>query len=197
MILATTLFYAIGMKYWNDSSPWRLVYLFVPGADGLRGVARYVMFLALPMAIAFAVVIHQGMQRISVQQNARARRSLTAAMFAVIAFGMFEQLGRAPSISKTTELARLNRLAAKLPDDCASFYVAADPGRRPIKYEYQIDAMLISIMRHVPTLNGYSGHVPPGWSLREVEASDYEERVAGWIATHNLMGPICRLEIGD
>lgn len=197
LVLATTLFYAIGMKYWHDSSPWRLVYLFVPGADGLRGVARYVMFLALPMAIAFAVAIHRGTQRISTRQNPRVRWSMTVAMFAVIAFGVFEQFGRAQSISKTVELARLNRLASKLPDDCASFYVAADPARRPIKYEYQIDAMLISVMRHIPTLNGYSGHLPLGWSLREVESPDYEERVANWIATHKVTGLVCRLEIGD
>lgn len=52
-ILATSLFYIIGMKYWNDSSPWRFVYLFFPGAKGFRAVARYVTVLSLPMTIAF------------------------------------------------------------------------------------------------------------------------------------------------
>jgi hypothetical protein len=197
MILATTLFYLVGMKYWGGGSPWRLFYLLVPGAGSLRGVARYVMVLALPMAIAFAVVVHRSMQRISAQDSVLARRALAAALLAVLTFGLVEQFGRAPSISRTAELARLGRLSASLPEGCASFYVAAAPGRRPIKREYQIDAMLVSITRGVPTLNGYSGHVPPGWSLREVEAPDYEERVATWIAAHELAGRICRLEIGD
>jgi hypothetical protein len=197
MVLATTLFYVIGMKYWRDVSAWRLVYSLVPGANGLRGVARYVMLLALPMAIAFAVVVHRTMRRISAHEDARLRQSLAWAMLVIIGFGLGEQFGRAPSISRTVELARLNRLAATLPEGCTAFYVAAAPERGKVKREYQIDAMLISVVRGVPTLNGYSGHVPPGWSLREVEAADYEERVAKWIATHELAGRICRLEIGD
>ncbi|MDP9179502.1 MAG: hypothetical protein M3O61_17645, partial [Gemmatimonadota bacterium] len=80
---------------------------------------------------------------------------------------------------------------------CAVFYAAAAPVRAPVKHEDQIDAMLISVMRRVPTLNGYGGHVPPGWSLREVEAPDYEQRIAQWIARYRVAGPVCRLEIGD
>lgn len=91
----------------------------------------------------------------------------------------------------------IERLAATLPSDCTSFYVVASPHRRPIKYEYQIDAMLVSVMRGVPTLNGYSGYVPPGWSLREVEAPEYEQRVERWIAEHGVAGQVCRLEVGD
>ena len=197
LILATTLFYAIGMRYWGGSSPWRLVYRFVPGADGFRAVARYVLVLALPMSIAFAVVVHRGMQTISAQPTALARRGLIAATLAVVAFGVLEQFGRAPSFSRRAELERVQRLAAALPQHCAAFYAAASPVRRPIKYEYQIDAMLVSTMRRVPTLNGYSGHVPPGWDLQEVEAPDYEERVARWIARYHVAGPVCRLEIGD
>jgi hypothetical protein len=37
-ILATRLFYIVGMKYWNDSSPWRFVYSVFPGAKGFRTV---------------------------------------------------------------------------------------------------------------------------------------------------------------
>jgi hypothetical protein len=196
-ILATSLFYIIGMKYWNDSSPWRFVYLFFPGAKGFRAVARYVTVLALPMAIAFTFVAHHGMQKISIQKNALIRMCLTVGMFAVIAFGLFEQLGRAPAFSKSAEIAWLNKLVARLPENCSSFYVVAGPVRRQVKYEYQIDAMLVSVMRQVPTLNGYSGHVPPGWSLRDVEAPGYEENVKQWVNRHKIEGRICRLEIGE
>jgi len=196
-ILAAGLFYVIGMKYWNDGSPWRLVYLYFPGASGLRTVARYVTFLSLPMAIAFAFVVHRGMQRIALQKNPRMGMCMAAAMFAVITFGLLEQFGRTAAFSKSAEIAWLDKLAARLPESCSSFYVVAGPVRRPMKYEYQIDAMLVSVMRGVPTLNGYSGYVPRGWSLREVEAPDYEEKVKKWIDLHKLGGHICRLEIGE
>lgn len=196
-IIATSLFYIIGMKYWNDSSPWRFVYLYFPGAKGFRTVARYVTVLTLPMAIAFAFAVHGGMQKLSIQRNALIRMCLTVGMFAVIAFGLFEQLGGVPAFSKSAEIAWLNKLAARLPENCSSFYAVAGPVRRQAKYEYQIDAMLVSIMRRVPTLNGYSGHVPPGWSLREVEAPDYEDNVKQWINRHKIEGRICQLEIGE
>jgi hypothetical protein len=196
-ILATNLFYLIGMKYWNDISPWYYVYQFFPGANGFRSVARYVTVLALPMGVAFAFVVHLALEKISAQKKILLRWCLTCAVFMLASFGLAEQFGRAAAFSKSAATARLDKLAAKLPDNCSSFYVVAAPVRRPGKYEYQIDAMLVSIMRGVPTLNGYSGHVPPGWSLREVEAPDYEENVKRWIDLHDLDGHICQLEIGE
>lgn len=196
LTLATAVFYAIAMKYWGGSSPWWLVYRFVPGADGLRAIARHVLVLALPMSIAFAVLVHRALRTISAHTTGFGR-GLTAALLAVVAFGVVEQFGRAPSFSARDEGARLEMLAASLPAQCAVFYAAAAPVRTPVKYEEQIDAMLVSAIRGVPTVNGYGGHVPPGWSLREVEAPDYEQRVARWIARHRVAGPVCRLEIGD
>ena len=197
LILATALFYAIAMKYWGGSSPWWLVYRFVPGADGLRAIARHVLVLALPMSIAFAVVLHRALQTISAHPTALARRGLTAALLAAVAFGIVEQFGRSPFFSARYERSRLEMLARSLPADCRVFYAAAAPVRARVKHEDQIDAMLVSVIRGVPTVNGYGGHVPPGWSLREVEAPDYEQRVAQWIARYHVAGPVCRLEIGD
>jgi hypothetical protein len=196
-VLATSLFYIIGMKYWNDSSPWHLVYLFFPGAKGFRTVTRYVMVLSLPMAIAFTFIVQYGMQKISSQRKTPVRVFLTVAMFVIVSFGLFEQFGHTASFSKSAEVAWLNKLATRLPENCSSFYVIAGPVRRQVKYEYQIDAMLVSIIRQVPTLNGYSGHAPAGWSLREVEAPSYEENVKQWINSHKIKGHICRLEIGE
>ena len=196
-ILATNLFYLIGMKYGNDVSPWYYVYQFIPGANGFRTVARYVTVLTLPMAIAFTFVMDVGLRKIAAQEKLLFRRCLMCSVFVLVSFGLVEQFGRAAAFSKSAEMERLDKLAAKLPDNCSSFYVVAAPVHRPVKYEYQIDAMLVSIMRGVPTLNGYSGHVPPGWSLREVEAPDYYANVRKWISLHNLGGHICELEIGE
>ncbi len=196
-VLATTLVYIIGMKYWNGGSPWRFVYLYFPGADGFRTVTRYVTVLSLPMAIAFAFMVQHGMQKISAQKKVPVRAFLTAGMIAAVSFGLFEQFGHSAAFSKSAETAWLNNLASRLPENCSSFYVTAGRIRKDVKYEYQIDAMLVSVMRQVPTLNGYSGHVPPGWALREVEALGYEESVREWIDRHNIKGRICRLEIGE
>lgn len=197
LVLATALFYVIAMKYLGGSSPWRIIYQFVPGADGLRAIARHVMVLVLPMSIVFAVFLHRGLQTISARPAPRARQALTLALLAVVTFGVVEQFGNPPSFSTTAELKRLETLAASLPQNCAVFYAAAAPVRKPVKHEEQIDAMLVSVIRRLPTVNGYTGHLPPGWSLRDVEAPDYEQKVAEWIARHRVTGPVCRLEIAD
>ena len=203
MILATNLLYIIGLQY-RGHSLWNYVYLSFPGARGIRAVARYVIVLALPMAIAFAFAVQYGMQGVTRRKNGVARVCLAAAMLILITFGLFEQLnsGDGQYYSISAENARLEKLAAKLPENCSAFYVAAaalgnnnqeDFGDQ----NYMHDAMLVSIRRHVPTLNGRSGKIPPGWSLRNVRAPEYEQNVSHWIEQHKLEGNVCRLEIDD
>ena len=63
--------------------------------------------------------------------------------------------------------------------------------------QWMHDAMLVSAIRGVPTLNGRSGKSPPGWQLRKVTAPDYEQKVHDWIAWHNVAGKICSLAVED
>lgn len=200
LILATTLFYILGMRYWNDQSPWVLVYSFFPGARGIRAVSRYVILLALPMSVAFAFVIHYAMGKISARQNRALRISLAATLFVIVAFGLAEQFARKKDFNGfpiRAENAYLKKLAAALPENCTSFYVAVGPRGNRNQFEYQIDAILVSILRDVPTLNGYSGQLPPNWLLWEVKAPDYEANVKKWIDEKYLGGQVCRLVIDE
>ncbi len=194
-ILATNAFLLVGLKYWSDASPWYYVYQYFPGGQSLRAVARYMIFLALPMAIAFACVLHYVMQKIAAHKNKQRRTALTVLIIALIAFGAFEQAGDYRSFSMRGERYYLEQIAAKLPNDCSAFYVAAGTRAFHNSHEYQIDASLVSVIRHVPTLNGYSGKFPPAWSLFDVKALDYEGNVKQWIQLHNVRGKVCRLEL--
>jgi hypothetical protein len=196
-ILSSAIFYARGMRYVNGATPWHAVYQFVPGANGLRAIARFVLVLVLPMSVAFAIMMDRALAFIAMKPSPAMRNGLTMVLLLIATFGMAEQLGRAPSFSSAAELSRLRKLAASLPDDCAVFYAAAAPVSLPVKHEYQIDAMLVSSMRHIPTVNGYGGKEPPGWHLQEVNAPDYNERVSRWITSHHVTGRVCRLEIAD
>lgn len=203
MVLATNFLVILGLQY-QGHSLWKYVYLFFPGARSIRAVARYVIMLALPVAIAFAFTVHYGMERISVQKNVLAQLCLTGVMLMLVTFGLVEQFnsrdGQYYSIS--AENARLEKLAAKLPEKCSSFYVAAGPinidGQKPFQNQnYMHDAMLVSILRGVPTLNGRSSKSPSGWALRNVRAPEYEENVRQWVKRHKIEGNVCRLEIDD
>lgn len=197
LILATTLVYLIGMRYWNDFSPWQFAYHF-PGATGIRAVARYAIVLALPMSIAFSF----GLDRLLNRLDSRTMRNAvySIAVIAVVTFGLVEQFAVGQNFngfSIKTENQYLRRLASKLPDNCTAFYAGVDTDQVRNDFEYQIDTILVALMRDVPTLNGYSGQVPPDWPLWEVRAPNYQQRVDDWVNLKRIPGKICRLDIKD
>ena len=199
MVLATDLFFVLGLQF-RGHTLWKLVYLVVPGGRAIRAIARYVIVLALPMAIAFSFMVQLGIEAITQRQKAFIRVALASVLFLVVTLGLFEQLnsGRGQYYSIRAENARIDRLAAKLPENCSAFYVVSASGATEGEFGEQDsmhDAMLISIKRHVPTLNGRSAKYPPGWSLRKINATEYEDLVQRWIQQYHISGNVCRLEI--
>ncbi|HEU4509587.1 MAG TPA: DUF4214 domain-containing protein, partial [Pyrinomonadaceae bacterium] len=199
MILATSLVYLLGMRYWNFS-PWQLVHSFVPGAQAIRAVSRYAVVLALPMAIGFAFLIHFIFERIA--QSVYPRRIVLSAFLVLISgFGLFEQFASKEGFdgfSISAENQYLNRLAQSLPDNCSSFYVAAKTTALHSQFEYHVDAALVSAIKHIPTLNGYSGQLPVNWHLWDVMGGPaYEANVKTWIADRQVKGEVCRVFVTE
>ena len=196
-ILAVNQLVVLALQY-HGHSLWHVIYKIVPGAQGIRAVSRFMIVAALPMSVAFAFAVE------CAQQWMGRHAGRHAALVALVAGGVFEQFssGEGEFYSIRAENARLQRLAAKLPDGCAAFYVTAHrPGDQPLdsfqNQQWMHDAMLVSILRGVPTLNGRSGKSPPDWALREVTAPDYKAKVQEWIARHKLAGKICSLELDE
>jgi hypothetical protein len=153
--------------------------------------------LALPMSIAFAFLIDFLIDRISRRRHSR---FLLVVLFVFTAFGIEEQFARkegSGGFSINAEKRYLNRLAQSLPDNCSSFYVGLDPPALHPQLEYQLDAMYVSVMKTVPTLNGYSGSLPANFGLYEVEDPQYENNVKQWIKDHGISGNVCRLFIDE
>ncbi|MDX6499405.1 MAG: hypothetical protein QOG23_2665 [Blastocatellia bacterium] len=200
LVFATTLFYLIGFNYWHDHSPWFFVYKYFPGAKAIRAVSRYVIFLSLPMAIAFAYVIERGLQWAATRKTRAKRRVLSVIILVIASFGIFEQFGvfkvGGTGFSKKTEEAYLKAMANKLSNDCAAFYITPGPNGKHNAFEYQYDAMLISSMTAIPTLNASSSQFPHDWLLYPVSDPEYENNVKRWIALNHLNGKVCRLEVG-
>ena len=200
LILATSLFYVFGFRYSGGHSPWYFIYNYFPGGGAIRGVSRYVIFLALPISIAFAYVLNRGLEYASREQTPFRRRALTALMLFLGAVSVFEQFG-VPRIGATGFSVRLEKrylrtLAAELSPDCEAFYLANGALARRSMPEYQYDAMLISAISGIPTLNASSSQFPSGWDLYALNSPEYEQKVKSWIAAEGLKGKICRLETG-
>jgi hypothetical protein len=67
--------------------------------------------------------------------------------------------------------ADVQRLAAQVGPGCQGFFYGPATGSEP-SWKYQIDAMWAALERGIPTVNGYSGNVPPGWALEPVFRAD-------------------------
>jgi hypothetical protein len=199
MILATTVFYLVGFKY-AGHSPWAFIYGFFPGAGAIRAVARYVIFLTLPMSIGFAYALNRGLAYASRLSSPQRRRVLQTALIVVAAFGVFEQFGvnkiSGTGFSTSVEDAYLIAMAAKVQHDCGAFYIAAGPHGNHSIAEYHYDAMLLSILSGVPTFNASSSQFPRDWNLYFIKNPDYEDNVRNWINSQHIATTVCRLEIG-
>jgi hypothetical protein len=191
MILATSIFILLGSKV-GGHSLWKYIYNYFPAAGAIRAVSRYVIFLALPMSIAFAYGLQKALQ------FAAGRRAFTVAVLLVAAFGVFEQFGvpkvNGTGFSVSVEEAYLKNMAARIPADCRAFYVAPGSNPRHSTAEYQYDAMMISAFSRVKTLNASSSQFPRDWSLYFVKNSDYEANVRNWINSQRIAGTVCRVE---
>jgi hypothetical protein len=194
MVLASWAFLVLGLKYGEAASPWRFVHAWVPGAGAVRAVARYVLLLTLPLSIGCAWLIDMGLRWAAQRRRPIVARGAYALIVVLASFGLSEQIGSSGGFSKRAELAYLEALAADLPADCEVFYLAPPRPGTPA-YEHQYDAMLVSAISGVPTINGLTSQLPRGWNLMATDPSVYEANARQWIARQHVIEKVCRLEI--
>jgi hypothetical protein len=191
MILATSIFIVVGVKV-GSHTLWQYIYNYFPGAGAIRAVSRYIIFLTLPMSIAFAYGLQQALKFAS-------RPGLRVAVLLVAAFGVFEQFGvprvNGTGFSTTVEERYLKTMAAQLPGDCTAFYVAPGPNPKHATAEYHYDAMMISSISRVKTLNASSSQFPRDWNFYFFKNPDYEDKVKEWIDSQKITGKVCRVEL--
>jgi hypothetical protein len=162
---------------------WPAVYRLVPGAGGIRGVSRAGLLLLLPAALGVA------------GWSQRRHRTWLTALAAALC--VLEQGYSEPTWPKLQFRAVAERVAAAVPPACGSFYIAmrARPNGDPSAWLHQMDAVSAQIGAGVPTINGYSGHVPMGYEEladNVIETAADERRLrqgfARWTAAWRLTG---------
>ena len=198
-ILTTSLFILLAFQYLRDFSPWWLVYKIIPGAGSIRAVSRCALVLALPMAIVLAHVCGVLLDKASGEKKPLKKILIGGLTLLAAGFIVWEQvsLPPVPAFSKSWELNRLEYLSQKLPANSKVFYATVNPGLPYTATDIQIDSMLLSAVRGIPTLNGYSGQSPANgsWWLFRVRSPKYEEYVRNWINLHQIKECVFRLDI--
>ena len=198
-ILTTSLFILLAFQYPGDWSPWWLFYKIIPGAGSIRAVSRCALILALPMGIVLAHVSGVLLEKAFAERKPLKKILIGGFTLFVAGFIVWEQVDLPPfeAFSKNLELNRLEYLSQKLPANSKVFYATVKPGLPYTATDIQIDTMLLSAVRGIPTLNGYSGQSPANgsWWLFRVRSPKYEEYVRNWINLHQIPEPVFRLEI--
>jgi hypothetical protein len=189
LALATLLTWLLTIRF-GEHSLWWLVFQGVPGARATRVVARYQIFLALPvtlLAVAFLADV--------------ARRMPRPALAAVLALLLAEQLNAyVPAfLDRPLEAARLAAVPPP-PPACRAFYVTAARTTQRFTeevdniYNHNTEAMLVAAVIGLPTINGISTFNPPGWPDGLTRTPEYEAAVRAWAARHALVG-LCGLDL--
>jgi hypothetical protein len=66
-----------------------------------------------------------------------------------------------------------------------------------IRFSVQEDAMRIAQAQHLPTINGDSGLIPPGWGLAEPYKGGYEGQATYWAVRRGIAEGLCRIDVGS
>ncbi len=141
----------------GGSNLWLWVYTFFPGANGLRAVSRIGMMFLFPGMIALAAFF----QKIPHWTQ-----------FSLALLLILEQGQNLTCYNKANHRMIIDHVVATIPDTCRSFYLIA-PHSSDTEDHLQQTAMIASLQKGIPTINGYSGQVPRNWHFyAHREASD-------------------------
>jgi hypothetical protein len=162
-------------------SCWRLVHSLVPGAAALRAITRIGLLLLLPASIGVALFVHH------------CKRSWVAV--AVVLLCILEQGRFMETYDKHAVRNRVAALQERIRSDDTAFYytpLLGEPTTVP-NWRWHLDAMQAGLESGVPTVNGYSGNLPPGWAdlyeirLRTEEDEERARSALGrWETEHRL-----------
>jgi hypothetical protein len=145
---------------------WLVGYRGFPAGASIRTLSRIGLMLLIPAMVAIAVFF----------QKNRGKGA-----FILIALVTLEQGQWLSYFDKSANREAIDSIQQSIPAHCKSFYLVAlpDPEHPHVQDLLQLDALLASEQSGIPTMNGYSGTYPPGWT--ELEAQPTHEAVSAWL----------------
>lgn len=162
---------------------WGWVVRLAPPLAAARAVAR--IGLLLPLAAAVILV--------AAADRARGRLA-RATLLLGLALAAAEQLGHLRLHNKAAQRRWVAEIVGRIEPEARAFVVTRKL-RRPEATRLHVDAMWAASLSGVPTVNGHSGNMPPGWeAVRGARVKDAAQRVAfqaalgGWLASQGAAG---------
>jgi hypothetical protein len=170
-------------------SLWWLVFKLVPGSSAIRVPTRLNLVLNVLLVLSACLIL----ERLRNRRNRFGRALFPGLAVLLVA----EQINATPAhaIDRAAEHAILDHIQ-RPPSGCLSFaFTAPAQAQRP-SFANQIDAMLVARAVNLPTINGYSGWAPLGWSLVTFD-NDYFEHALKWASAKHIGQGLCGLDLRD
>ncbi len=171
---------------------WHLVLDLVPGARGLRDIARLLLVMTMPMVL-LAMCGLEWMSARLVTRNALAAPLL--AMLLIV-----EELATPIPVALDRRAeSRLLQSVPPTPEGCRSFCITGydrtlGSALDGFEARQNVDAMLLSAVRSLPTLNGFATFNPPDGDFTDVNSHFYRAAVGRYVSAHDLGYP-CELNL--
>ena len=178
-------------------SLWRIPWSIAPGAQAIRAIDRIGLLAGFLSCLAIAFAIRALLN--STRGTSRSRRHLEVAVLLVLTLAVLEQYnnGIVSRIDRHAEMAMLDGTPAP-PPECRAFFITVPKVKPPIFYIANIDAMLISQRVKIPTVNGYSGQVPPNYgAVVNPSSPAYRASVDRWIKRNGIADGMCTYDLGN
>jgi hypothetical protein len=174
-------------------SLWVIVW-HVPGATAIRAIDRIQVTNDLVSSLALVALVSEADRHWARLRHSAGLRTVGIVLLCLMALEQVHDTD-GTMLQRNVQTAALASVPAP-PQGCTSFFVI-DSSPNSLKfYEYQIEAMLISQRIGLPTINGYSGDLPPGWRLLYPAAPSYMVTLRQWVRAHGLDTGVCQLDLG-
>jgi len=189
VLVAVSIFLEILAMKFGSFSLWRLIWE-VPGASGIRAIGRVALFSNVLAILSMTLSANELTKNVK-PQGTSVKRYVTFAIFVLI---LFEQVNFSRSflINIENEILFENSFSDP-PQSCEAFAVVGTSDRPG--YLYQIDAMRLSTVFGIPTMNGYSGLQPEGWDLYQPQSPEYQANLFKWRQLMNYDKKVCMLNL--
>lgn len=160
-VMATSFALLFALTLYVGGYSLYLMLTVLPGLNAIRSVTRIIVLMALPLSLL------AGLGADYLRHAARSSPRWPRVALAVLLLGVVgETFLYEPVRAPIAEWRRLSGdLRARLPDAVppdAILFATANPDREPF-YVTEITAMIVAQDLGIPTVNGYSGHRPPGY----------------------------------
>lgn len=186
--VALLIFWVVTIKVGSISLFW-LAWHVLPGASAIRTGGRELIVANAVVAAVIAIIV----SRLWRDATTLARKLLIAGLLVVC---VAEQINVRVNhgLSRAAQMAFLGSVPSP-PVECRSFFLIATPPRN--RHNQQVDAMLIAQTRGIPTLNGYSGWDPAGWSFADANKRSYKPEVWDWARRRHVTDGLCSYRIAS